>query len=531
MKLLSRLFLLAIILLCSTSFTYAAANDTDNTPRLMQVTPMLAFDASSESGGGGLTLMQVNPQVLHDLSKNRLDRVAIPALGRDKVFNKSAGKIRSKTSTWIGKEDEGSSSVVLTIGGDHFFGRMVTAEGIITFEPGQTSSQVVSTVLDPEFEMPMGQDQILAPQPNQELFTAMDEPSDDGSRIDVMVLYTDGMAAAWGEAIDTRIQYLIDLSNTAFSNSNIDTAFNLVYSQEVVYTDDSIGGMSEALDDLSYNNGVFADIENLRTIYGADQVTLLRRYVDEACGIAYVLHSDNARWAYAVVHDGNKVSDPRYYCSDLTYAHEVGHNLGCAHDRDNAAVDGRFDYSYGYQQVPGYEFRTVMAYNCPGGCQRISYFSNPDVQYDGYDTGIAPPGTTPDEISADNASTISQTRVGMAAFRSAVGITVTSPNNSEQWARSTGKTITWTSANITGDVTIELYRNDNFDSTITPSTPNTGSFIWNIPSDQALDSTYRIRISSEDYPDIYDECNSDFSRTEAPAPPLALPWINLLLLT
>ena len=455
MKLLSRLFLLAMISLCSTSTLIAASGDNDTTPRLMQATPMLAFDTFSESGGGGQSLMQVNPQVLYDLSKDRLNRVAIPALGRDVVFQRSAGKIRTKTSTWIGKEDEGSSSVVLTIGGDHFFGRMVTADGIITFEPGQTSSQVVSTVLDPEFEMSVGQDQILAPEPEQELSTAMDEPSDDGSRIDVMVLYTDGMAAAYpGDQIDTRIQYLIDLSNTSFSNSNIDTSFNLVYSQEVVYTDDSPGGMSDALDDLSFNNGVFAGIENLRTIYGADQVTLLRRYVDEACGLAWVLQSDNARWAYAVVHDGNKVSDPRYYCSELTYTHEVGHNLGCAHDRDNAGVDGRFDYSYGYQQVPGYEFRTVMAYNCPGGCQRINYFSNPDVQYDGHDTGIA----HPDDNSADNASTISQTRVGMAAYRSAVGITVTSPNNSEQWACSTSKTITWTSANITGDVSIAIIK-------------------------------------------------------------------------
>ena len=118
----------------------------------------------------------------------------------------------------------------------------------------------------------------------------------------------------------------------------------------------------------------------------------------------------------------------------------------------------------------------------------------------------------------------------MAAYRAAVSIAVTSPNNSEQWACSTSKTITWTTTNVSGNVTIELYRNGVFDSTITPSTPNTGSFEWNIPSDQPHDSTYRIRISNETYPGIFDESDYDFSITDTPIQPASYPWINLLLI-
>jgi hypothetical protein len=120
--------------------------------------------------------------------------------------------------------------------------------------------------------------------------------------------------------------------------------------------------------------------------------------------------------AYAVVHDGDKTDGSGYYCPDLTYVHEIGHNLGCKHDRANAgAGSGRFDYSYGYQS-PTQNFRTVMAYDCTNGCPRIPNFSNPNIQYQGEATGVVDTAAN----SADNAKTINQTRVEMANYRAAV---------------------------------------------------------------------------------------------------------------
>ncbi|MBW2410269.1 MAG: hypothetical protein JRF72_10755, partial [Deltaproteobacteria bacterium] len=347
MKFLCRLFLCAIISLCSTSLLNAAPDHTGNIPRLIQATPALVFESYGESGGSGKTLLEVNPQVLNDLSKNRLNRIVIPAIDREVIFDKTFQKIRSKTSTWIGRGDEGKSRVVLTIGSDHFFGRVVTADSIIVFEPGQLPSQVISTALDPSYEVPFVQDEIIAPQSVQEFF-ATPEPSDDGTRIDVMVLYTAGMADAYpGSQIDTRIQQLIDLANLSFTNSNINTQYHLVYSQEVDYPDNtggnqgSVDDMGIALDDLTDNNGVFGNIETLRTAYGADQVTLLRRFVDEGCGLAWFLRwGDDADLAYALVHDGFKTDGSGYYCSNLTYAHEIGHKLGCAHDPAHSSNPG-----------------------------------------------------------------------------------------------------------------------------------------------------------------------------------------------
>jgi hypothetical protein len=237
---------------------------------------------------------------------------------------------------------------------------------------------------------------------------------DDGSVIDVMILYTDGMASAHpGAQIHTRMQYLMDQANVSYSNSLVATRLRLVHSAQVAYPDDSPGGMSEALNAVRDNVGVFAGVEADRTTYGAEKVTLLRQFVDEACGLASLIISNNPSRAYALVHDGFKTDGSGYHCSDFTYAHELGHNMGCHHDRDNASA-GRFPYSFG-RQAPSGTFRTVMAYytGCGSPCTRVAHFSNPNVTYGGEATGVSQASAD----AADNAATINFTRIEMAAFR------------------------------------------------------------------------------------------------------------------
>jgi hypothetical protein len=53
-----------------------------------------------------------------------------------------------------------------------------------------------------------------------------------------------------------------------------------------------------------------------------------------------------------------------------------------------------------------------MAYDCPGGCLRIPYFSNPSVNYLGNPTGT---------VSQNNARSINNTRTTVANFRSSSG--------------------------------------------------------------------------------------------------------------
>ena len=117
------------------------------------------------------------------------------------------------------------------------------------------------------------------------------------------------------------------------------------------------------------------------------------------CGIARCL-PNTAERAFNVV---------QWDCAagKFSNVHEIGHNQGCAHDRDNAGTGcNAYSFSYGWRFIGNYSFityRTVMAY-APG--DRIQYFSNPDVEFDGTPTGV--PIGDPDE--SHNAHTINLRR-------------------------------------------------------------------------------------------------------------------------
>ena len=111
--------------------------------------------------------------------------------------------------------------------------------------------------------------------------------------------------------------------------------------------------------------------------------------------------------AYSVVHVGCATG---YY----SFAHEMGHNEGCQHYRNNAnGQPGAFPFSYGYQRPNGTVFRTIMAYQCTSPCVRLNRWSNPDLSYQGVTTGVA----DNDGAAADNAKTLNNTRTIVAQWR------------------------------------------------------------------------------------------------------------------
>ncbi len=149
------------------------------------------------------------------------------------------------------------------------------------------------------------------------------------------------------------------MANQAYINSNIDMQLNVVYIGEINYVE--TGKISVSLTNLtSANDGQMDEIHTLRNHYGADQVVLITADAD-ACGIAYVMQTVStsfAPYAFSVVHD-----DSTYAClSNSSFAHELGHNQGDAHDRANTSSPGAYSYSYGYRLCQTGGFRTVMSY-------------------------------------------------------------------------------------------------------------------------------------------------------------------------
>ena len=231
--------------------------------------------------------------------------------------------------------------------------------------------------------------------------------------IDVMVVYTPATAARYGtNGIEAMILQAIADANTGYANSQVFIALNLVYMGLVTYTE--AGDMYATLAALqSPSDGVMDEVHTLRAQYGADLVSL----VDEDasyCGLGYMMSSVGvgfAPYAFNVVNSG--------CLSYYSLHHEMGHNMGCNHDRANAGGGGAYPYSYGYSWCTndGSAFRSVMSYACVAGyAPRLNYFSNPNLNFNGWPAGVA--YETDALNAADNARSLNNTATTVAAFMS-----------------------------------------------------------------------------------------------------------------
>ena len=95
-------------------------------------------------------------------------------------------------------------------------------------------------------------------------------------------------------------------------------------------------------------------------------------------------------------------------------------------------------------------------------------------------------------------------------------IALTAPNGGGSTFRGFDSEITWLSG-MGGNVKIELFKGGMLNSTIASGIPNNGSFLWTVPSGQAVGSDYRVKITSIDDPTKSDESISDFAINVPPA--------------
>lgn len=316
--------------------------------------------------------------------------------------------------------------------------------------------------------------------------------TDSGDMIDVLVVYSTAVKNNVGGDVQARLlaQSAIDSANTAYLNSKIRQRLRLVHSEEIVYTETA--SASTDLSNLRSNSTIAA----MRNTYKADMVSMISESVG-VCGIGYLLNSLSGSPTNAFT-----VTVRSCAVGNLSFAHELGHNMGSQHNPENGSGPV-FPYSYGHY-VNG-SYRTVMSYAdpCTSGCSRVAYFSNPQVNYQGLSTGI--------DNQRDNARSIEQTSDIIAAYRySGKSLTLNNLNNKEIVPRNISRTINWSSDGIGGNVRIELSRNESTNwETLIGSTPNDGSAVINIygrPTKRA-----RLRVVSLDETAVSDSSIKNFS--------------------
>jgi hypothetical protein len=351
--------------------------------------------------------------------------LTIPLPGQpDLIVERRSHQLRSARSrVWRGRGQTDGSVVTLTEHEGLLFGHIQSGNEVFAIRPG-TNGRTIIEKLDPDsFPPEWGHDAVtfgyekippLGTSTLQEDTTASAQSAAPDGTIPIVLLsvYTPQARAAAGGTtqIQGQIQAAVDQANTAFINSNMAARFVLAQTAEVSYNDS--GNIDTDLDWVTSN----ASVASLRNTHAADLVSLIVNNGGNYCGIGWVQRNPGAGFANYAFQVTARGCLPNH-----TLAHEHGHNMGMEHDPASAGISGSgasYPWSFGHY-VNG-SFRTIMSYNvCSLSCPRVLHFSNPDVSYNGFLTGIAD--------QRDNAHTGDLTAAIVANFRSGGGSATNSP--------------------------------------------------------------------------------------------------------
>lgn len=289
--------------------------------------------------------------------------------------------------------------------------------------------------------------------------------------ITVFMTYSASYVTQWGtEAVArTRLSNLIQVANSAYANSGTGIAFKIVGWAKVAQGDTT---PQVVLPAMRGDTGAFKGVAALRKTAGGAMTVFFAPFntttsSTNTCGLAYVpgggaggmslFNAQVGTSLFAALNDGQANG---YYCEMLSLAHELGHNLGNAHDKANSSFAGAFSYSYG-KGISG-QFGTVMSYISP----RVALFSSPQLTCT---TSKQPCGTATENVVA----TMMQTKGVVAALGNAAKASVSTEGATvvAGWLLNSNGTPFTTAATVKPT-----------DTRISCSTGTTGLYVCTVPN-------------------------------------------------
>lgn len=392
--------------------------------------------------------------------------------------------------TWRGKLTDGNGDAVLTFKKGYVAGLIYSPTSVYEIVPKGEKQILIelNTEKFPECGGDLKSEKAL-----ENKLQIPQAGVDSGDRVDVLVLYTTPVKNSLGGVAQAEVfaQQAVDSANTAYLNSKIRMRIRLARAEETAIAE--TGSLGSELPVLRGD----ATTAISRDTSKADLVAMISNSADN-CGIGYLMGSSTGNQG-----NGFTVTSRGCAVGNLSFAHELGHNMGSTHNPENGSSA---TYSYGYGHYYDGNYRTVMSYTnpCPLGCTRRPYFSNPQVLFNNLPTGI--------ENARDNARSINNTADIIANYRySGSSISLMNFKSWRLFPRNLPRKILWSTDNVSGNVNIEFSKDSGSTwTTIVADTPNDGEESFKIPFNLGSTRSGRLRISGVLTPYISDSSIENF---------------------